>query len=803
MSVRITHQIISKKDKLLLAFCGLALSYEQKAYPKCGRIIFGKKFSESKVQLSSLIIAAEKIENEIGMIMNTQTAPTLRLNDHCKICEFQKSCYITAKEKDDLSLLSALGEKEIKKLNNKGIFTVKQYSYTFRPRRKRKGAKVYSKKHLVELQALSIQNNKIYVYERPQFPVANVHIYFDVEGDPFRNYYYLVGVVIVENSEEKRYSFWADDEQGENAIFMQFSRLLQTYQDYHLYHYGSYETTFLKKMQKISGGSKSKEVGGILKKSINVLSKIYGYVYFPTYSNRLKDIGAYVGFHWTDKNASGLQSVVWKKRWEQNRDDGLKQYLIQYNLEDCLALKKITDVLYGISANEKTVNNDSTSPEYICEQKLQDEHDPRKWQKTVYCSPDLDYINRCAYFDYQKEKVYFRTSKNVLKDLKKDKKKQKLIGRVNKCIKFRSPRKCSYCGNDKFRIGALFTKKVFDLKFFQGGVKRWITKYLGADYYCTECHKVNSRKKHSCMKSKYGRGLICWMVYQNIANGMSGGQIKRVLEDAFTLPVSANLVSDRFRHLMAEYYKTTYNKILRKIIAGKVIFADETQITALDCSGYVWVIASMEETYYIFTETREGDFLINLLKNFKGVLVSDFYAVYNSIECVQQKCLIHLIRDLNNDFFKNQLDEEYMALLQLFTILLRKIIDTVDKRGLKKRYLNKHRKEAINFFSEIYRKEYTSELARGYQKRFIKNQGVLFTFLEYDGVPWNNNSAEHAIKAFADFRKRIGYSFTRASLKEFLIMLSVWQTCKCNGINFLTFLCSRQKDIDQYQVSNL
>jgi hypothetical protein len=37
-----------------------------------------------------------------------------------------------------------------------------------------------------------------------------------------------------------------------------------------------------------------------------------------------------------------------------------------------------------------------------------------------------------------------------------------------------------------------------------------------------------------------------------------------------------------------------------------------------------------------------------MLKNFVGVLVSDFYAAYDSMECPQQKCLIHFIRDLND-----------------------------------------------------------------------------------------------------------------------------------------------------------
>ena len=39
---------------------------------------------------------------------------------------------------------------------------------------------------------------------------------------------------------------------------------------------------------------------------------------------------------------------------------------------------------------------------------------------------------------------------------------------------------------------------------------------------------------------------------------------------------------------------------------------------------------------YMYRPTREGDFLRELLKDFHGVLVSDFYAAYDAIECPQQ-----------------------------------------------------------------------------------------------------------------------------------------------------------------------
>jgi hypothetical protein len=57
-----------------------------------------------------------------------------------------------------------------------------------------------------------------------------------------------------------------------------------------------------------------------------------------------------------------------------------------------------------------------------------------------------------------------------------------------------------------------------------------------------------------------------------------------------------------------------------------------------------------------YRATRETEFLTDMLADFKGVLVSDFYSGYDSLSCMHQKCLIHLVRDLNDDLFKNPLD---------------------------------------------------------------------------------------------------------------------------------------------------
>ena len=79
----------------------------------------------------------------------------------------------------------------------------------------------------------------------------------------------------------------------------------------------------------------------------------------------------------------------------------------------------------------------------------------------------------------------------------------------------------------------------------------------------------------------------------------------------------------------------------------------------------------------------------------------------------------------------------------------------------------------------------TSEVAERYVKQIEKYRSMLFTFLAYEGIPWNNNSAEHAIKSFAKYRRFANGMATERTIKDYLIMLSVCLSCEYRGIDFL------------------
>ena len=153
--------------------------------------------------------------------------------------------------------------------------------------------------------------------------------------------------------------------------------------------------------------------------------------------------------------------------------------------------------------------------------------------------------------------------------------------------------------------------------------------------------------------------------------------------------------------LLARYYRTTYTRLLAKLASGSMLHVDETEAHLRTGRGYVWVFASIEDVAYVHRSNREGEFLKDLLRGFDGVLISDFYAVYDSLAYPQQKCLIHLIRDLNQILLANAYDGEVQAATQSFGHLLRQIVATVDEHGLKKHRLARHEKEVQAFFDEL------------------------------------------------------------------------------------------------------
>ena len=156
------------------------------------------------------------------------------------------------------------------------------------------------------------------------------------------------------------------------------------------------------------------------------------------------------------------------------------------------------------------------------------------------------------------------------------------------------------------------------------------------------------------------------------------------------------------------------------------------------------------------------------------------------------------MRDVNKLLFKNQQDDAIKQIANSFGKLLRAIVDTIDKYGLKTWHLAKHKKDVNTFFKNLEFITTENTEIQTMIKRFFKYRDTLFTFLNLDGIPWNNNNAEHAIKLLATHTNSQIKSFSSRRIGEYLQIMSVYQSCAYNNGSFLKFLLSEMRDLDEY-----
>jgi predicted RecB family nuclease len=788
-------------DRKQLAARAVLLGRVQGAVPGGGIVYLGHNSARTSIRFGSALAAAQNLLRDAERLLRTASPSKLLLNEQCRICAFRDRCRDQAIREDNLTLLRGIGEKTMKRYARRGVLTLTQLAHTFRPRRRGKRADTPLKQRDHALHALAIRDKTIYVLGAPKLPTAQVSIYVDIEGDPENGFVYLIGLIVCDGERIERHSLWANDRKGESEIFANFLEIVARYEAPRLYCYGKYERTFIERMRRQA--RRKKPIDAVLAALTNVLTIIYPHVYFPTYSNGLKDVAGSLGYRWTEPDASGIESIVWRKSWEKTGETAWKAKLIQYNLEDCDALRRVC-VFLSEAPNCGINNQPGATPRVASVAQLD------KLARTVTWSPfahaDFEFVNKRAYFDYQRRHVFVRTKSARRMRIRTTARRrwQNRDLRVTHRMQITATR-CLFCKSKhiqpldpKQRPKAVQTrrKRAFDLVFSPGAMRRRVIEFRAAAYRCAHCKRYFTPERYDRL-TRYFHGLMSWFAYQHITHRLGVRSLGALFYETFGIRVQFWDFMD-FRHLLVRRYRKTYNTLLKQLITGPVLHIDETAVKLKDGSGYVWAFASTGATIYMFRRSREGGFLRKILKDFKGVLVSDFYSAYDGLPCVHQRCLIHLMRDMNRAILDNPFDRELQSITEPFGALLRSIVLTVDEYGLKRRHLKTHGKTVDAFFDALASGIYESDAAKGLQERLLRNRDSLFTFLQHDGVSWNNNLAEDAIKRISNYREDVGRSVKEAGLTEHLVLVSLYQTCRVRDISFLKFLLSRERDVDVF-----
>lgn len=716
-----THQV-TKEQKLALLFVGYVFGQLQNKLPAAGTIV-GADGHAYKVGMESadrtLMPMIKALRQWTGSAPSTP--PPVILNKHCPTCQFRRGCLEQAEKDDDLSLLDRITPKTIRQYHRKGIFTVTQLSYVFKPRRSRKRRTKAPVSFKVELQALALRTGKIYIQELPTLRRREVELFLDLEGIPDQNFHYLIGLLINEQGSRSYHAFWANTPEDEQRIWAKALEKINEHPEAPIYHYGSYEPRAIDGL----GQKYQTDCEALKNRLVNLNASIYGKVYFPTRSNHLKELGKLVGASWTAPDASGLQSLVWRHRWEETGERQHQETLVTYNQEDCEALWLLLEELSKIIASADAHTNIDFA----------DQPKQHATELGHQIHKGLQSIIGYAHADYDKKRVSIRPQQNTTetegrkKGAPKGHQAYQRIGpsKADTVIQVAPKRTCPKHKEESLETSEEVAEKfIINLRFTKTGCRKTVTKYVGAQGYCQKCRKHYPPPKIEELGNQlFGHAFQAWVIYARIVLRLPYRIILQEMDEIFNESASMGTLINFIKYF-AGYYTATEKLSIQRILESPFVHADETLINIQGTNHYVWVFTNGKHVVFRMTETREATIVHEFLSGYKGVLISDFYGGYDAVTCRQQKCLVHLIRDLNDDLWNDPYNRVYEAFVSEVKNLLVPIFEAEEKYGLKRWHLSKFSKSVDRFYREnIDKAPSNCELVVKYQKSVTKIRGTL------------------------------------------------------------------------------
>jgi len=251
-----------------------------------------------------------------------------------------------------------------------------------------------------------------------------------------------------------------------------------------------------------------------------------------------------------------------------------------------------------------------------------------------------------------------------------------------------------------------------------------------------------------------------------------------------------------------EALKPLYTEMLRLVLASENIFADETPINMLDPGkgkvhqAYMWVIVGGKEAnpahrIYNFRTNRQHKNIIDLLKDFRGVLHSDKYGAYETLANTKQitwcPCWAHIRRK----FLEESGDPEFRQWVlrkMRYLFMLEKVAWS---RSPEERLRIRKEKE-VPIIDELI-KVIKNRLVNGKlvpKSKFREALGYfcsliphLKNYTEHSWARLDNNVAERAVRPLAIGRKNWMFVGNEDGGEAAAVILSLIQSCRAIDVN--------------------
>lgn len=281
------------------------------------------------------------------------------------------------------------------------------------------------------------------------------------------------------------------------------------------------------------------------------------------------------------------------------------------------------------------------------------------------------------------------------------------------------------------------------------------------------------------------RLLTC---YARAHLGISLGKTQDLLHDFFGLTVSrAGLLG----HLRwgGTLFAPVVEELLELLRRSPVVQGDETGWRINGQPAWAWCFRDPRLALFLIDRHRSRDVLVRVLgESFAGTLVSDFYAVYNGLDCPKQRCLVHLLRELA----KVREELPWQSVRVFIQPLIELFQDAIqlgkDREKLSREAFNRTHQSILDRFDNLLLTSHTRhpECLRIW-RRLFKHCDELFTFLQDPQVPADNNGTERDLRSLAAARNDGGTHRADWSAAAFARIKSIIVTGMKNGVRFIQY----------------
>jgi hypothetical protein len=186
---------------------------------------------------------------------------------------------------------------------------------------------------------------------------------------------------------------------------------------------------------------------------------------------------------------------VWCKQWEETGLTSFKDTLTTYNMEDCAALRLVTEFVCRICSDQPALppsQSVSLAGEQVSRVEETNLLSTRpKLGRPEFAVPDFAFIYKRSYFDYQRDRVFIRTNKALKHRIPCRRSRQgKKNLPVNRSVVLTS-QECPYCGGVEVtrRPHGRLVRLAYDLRFTPSGIRGWVTRFTTAWHRCRGCDR--------------------------------------------------------------------------------------------------------------------------------------------------------------------------------------------------------------------------------------------------------------------------------------------------------------------------